>query len=129
MLIVGFVFAGLAALVHVLIFFLESIAWTGPRARAAFGTTAEEAEATRELAFHQGFYNLFLAIVVLLGIVVGALGFLTVGATLVLTGVASMTAAAVVLLLSSPRLAAAALKQGVLPALAIVGVVAGLVTR
>lgn len=126
MVIVGFVLAGLAALVHVLIFYLESIAWTGSRARAAFGTSPEEAEATRELAFNQGFYNLFLAVAVLLGIVVAATGSLAVGATLVLTGVVSMTAAATVLLLSSPRLAGAALKQGVLPALAVVAVVIGL---
>ena len=33
------------------------------RTRAAFGTTAEEAETTKLLAFNQGFFNLFLAIV------------------------------------------------------------------
>lgn len=54
MVIAGLVFAGLAALLHVFIFYLESMAWT-TRARAVFGTTAQEAEATREMAFNQGF--------------------------------------------------------------------------
>lgn len=57
MVITGLVLAGLAALIHVYIFFLESVAWTSPTARATFGTTAEEAEATKSLAFNQGFYT------------------------------------------------------------------------
>lgn len=86
----------------------------------------EEAQVTRELAFNQGFYNLFLAIVVALGIVVHAVGHEAVGLTLVLTGVGSMLAASLVLLLSSPDKARAAVNQGVLPALAIALLVAGL---
>lgn len=62
MVIAGLVLAGLAALIHVYIFYMESIAWTGAKARATFGTTIEEAEATKSLAFNQGFYNLVLAI-------------------------------------------------------------------
>ena len=50
-------------MLHVYIFVLESLQWTAPRTRATFGTTLEEAEATKLLAFNQGFYNLFLAIV------------------------------------------------------------------
>lgn len=126
MIIVGLVLAGVAALVHVFIFYLESIAWTTSRARATFGTTEQEAEATKELAFNQGFYNLFLAIAVLLGIVLFAVGQPTVGATLVLVGAGSMTAASLVLLLSSPDKAAAALKQGVLPALGVIALAVGL---
>jgi putative membrane protein len=56
------IFAGLAAVLHVYIFVLESLQWTEPRTRATFGTTLESAEATKELAFNQGFYNLFLGI-------------------------------------------------------------------
>lgn len=122
---VGLAVAGCAAALHVFIFYLESFAWT-TRARGVFGTSAEEAEATRELAFNQGFYNLFLAIVVALGIVVHAVGHEAVGLTLVLTGVGSMLAASLVLLLSSPDKARAAVNQGVLPALAIALLVAGL---
>ena len=122
---VGLAVAGCAAALHVFIFYLESFAWT-TRARGVFGTSAEEAEATRELAFNQGFYNLFLAIVVALGIVVHAVGHEVVGLTLVLTGVGSMLATSLVLLLSSPDKARAAVNQGVLPALAIALLVAGL---
>lgn len=125
MVIAGLVFAGLAALLHVFIFYLESMAWT-TRARAVFGTTAQEAEATREMAFNQGFYNLFLAITVGLGIVLHAAGQQAVGATLVLTGAGSMVAASLVLLLSSPDKAGAAIKQGALPAVGVVLLVLGL---
>jgi uncharacterized membrane protein len=58
----GLVFAGLAALLHVYIFVMESLTWTSARTRATFGISEEEALATKELAFNQGFYNLFLAI-------------------------------------------------------------------
>ena len=68
MVIAGLVLAAIAALVHVFIFYLESIAWTSARARATFGTgTVEQASAQKELAFNQGFYNLFLAIGVVIG--------------------------------------------------------------
>ncbi|WP_395725599.1 DUF1304 domain-containing protein [Nakamurella sp.] len=127
MVIAGLVLAGLAALVHVYIFYLESFAWTGAQARRTFGTTAAEAGTMRELAFNQGFYNLFLAIAVFLGIALYAAGQPVVGATLVFTGAGSMAAAALVLLLSSPDKAAAALKQGLIPALGVIALAVGLV--
>jgi putative membrane protein len=123
----GLVLAGLAALVHVYIFVLESVLWTSDRARATFGTTREEAEATRALAFNQGFYNLFLAITVVVGIVVVAAGHTAVGAALVLTGAGSMVAAGLVLMLSDRTKTSAALKQAVLPLLGVVALVVGLV--
>jgi putative membrane protein len=126
MVIAGLVLAGLAASVHVYIFYLESFAWTGAQARRTFGTTAAEAATMRELAFNQGFYNLFLAIAVFLGIALYAAGQPVVGATLVFTGAGSMAAAALVLLLSSPDKAAAALKQGLVPALGLVALAVGL---
>lgn len=125
MILAGLLLAGLAAALHVFIFYLESMAWT-TRARAVFGTSVEEAEATKEMAFNQGFYNLFLAIAVVLGIVLYASGEHAVGATLVLTGAGSMVAASLVLLLSSPDKAGAALKQGVIPAVGVVLLVLGL---
>ncbi len=126
MIIAGLVLAGIAALVHVFIFYLESLAWTTERARSTFGTSVEEAQTTKQLAFNQGFYNLFLAIAVAVGIVLYASSARVAGATLVLTGAGSMAAAALVLVLSSPDKAAAALKQGVVPALAVVALVIGL---
>ena len=120
MLTAGLVFAALAALLHVYIFVMESLTWTSPRTRATFGTTAEEAETTKLLAFNQGFYNLFLAIVSGAGIVAICLGHNAVGAALVFAGVGSMLAAAAVLLASSPDKARAAITQGAFPLVAVV---------
>ena len=54
MITAALVFAGLAALLHVYIFTMESLTWTSPRTRATFGTTAEEAETTKA-KFHRKF--------------------------------------------------------------------------
>lgn len=119
MLLAGLTFAALAAVVHVYIFALESLSWTSPRTRAVFGTTAEEAETTKLLAFNQGFYNLFLAIVTVVGIAAVSLDHNTVGIALIFAGVGSMLAAALVLVTSSPDKARAAVVQGAFPAIAI----------
>ncbi|WP_336627031.1 MULTISPECIES: DUF1304 domain-containing protein [unclassified Microbacterium] len=126
MIVAGLVFAALAALLHVYIFWMESLAWDGPQARKTFDVPDSEREATRAFAFNQGFYNLFLAIAAILGIVVTAAGVPAVGLTLVLTGTGSMLAAALVLLLSSPDKRRAAVTQGFLPLLAVVATVIGL---
>jgi|SRR6476469_3576753 len=122
----GFCFAGLAALLHVYIWVMESLTWTSARTRATFGISEEEALATKELAFNQGFYNLFLAIVTIAGIVIGAFEYYSVGLALIFAGTGSMLAAALVLLLSSPDKARAAITQGILPLIAIVLLGAGL---
>ncbi|HEY1842920.1 MAG TPA: DUF1304 domain-containing protein [Mycobacterium sp.] len=129
MITAALVFAGLAGLLHVYIFTMESLTWTSKRTRAAFGTTPEEAETTKLLAFNQGFYNLFLAIAAGAGIVAVASGHRTVGAALVFAGVGSMAAAAVVLLASAPDKARAAVMQGTFPVIAVVLLVIGLVTH
>ncbi len=128
MIAAGLVFAALAALLHVYIFTMESLTWTSARTRAIFGTTAEEAETTKLLAFNQGFYNLFLAIVSGIGIAAVAMGHRAVGATLIFAGVGSMAAAAIVLLLSSPDKARAALTQGTFPVIAVVLLALGLIS-
>ena len=126
MITLALVFAGLAALLHVYIFVLESFTWTTARTRKVFGTTAEESAVTKELAFNQGFYNLFLAIVSGVGVALVAAGHRGVGAGLVLAGVGSMLAAALVLLVSSPDKARAAITQGFLPLIAVVLMVVAL---
>jgi putative membrane protein len=120
MIATALVFAALAALLHVYIFVMESLTWTSPRTRGTFGTTEAEAETTKLLAFNQGFYNLFLAVVTGVGIIAVALGHRGVGAALVFAGVGSMAAAAVVLIASDRSKARAAATQGTLPAIAIV---------
>ncbi|MBP2412622.1 putative membrane protein [Arthrobacter stackebrandtii] len=120
MLAAALVFAGLAALVHVYIFVLESLRWTLPATRKTFGTSVEQAAATRELAFNQGFYNLFLAIVAVAGIVAATTGHHAVGAALVLAGCGSMLAAGLVLLISAPNKVRAAAVQLAFPLVAVV---------
>ena len=71
-------------------------------------------------------YNLFLAIVGDIGIAAVVMGHSGVGAALIFAGVGSMAAAAVVLLLSSPDKARAALTQGTFPLIAIVLLILGL---
>ena len=126
MITAGLVFAALAALLHVYIFVMESLTWTSPRTRATFGTTEAEAETTKLLAFNQGFYNLFLAVVTGVGIIAVALGHKGIGASLVFAGVGSMAAAAVVLVASDRNKARAAATQGTFPAIAIVLLLLGL---
>ena len=128
MITAGLIFAGLAALLHVYIFTMESLTWTSPRTRATFGTTPETAETTKELAFNQGFYNLFLAIVTGIGVVAAFTGSRAAGLALVLAGVGSMLAAAVVLITSSPDKARAAFVQGTFPLIAVVLIVVAMVT-
>ena len=50
----------LIAALHIYILVLEMFLWQTPRARAAFGTTADFAAASRVLAANQGLYNGFL---------------------------------------------------------------------
>jgi putative membrane protein len=127
MIVAALIFAGLAAVLHVYIWVMESFTWTTPKTRKTFGTTAEEAETTKLLAFNQGFYNLFLAIVTAVGVIGLAVGQHGIGAALTLAGAGSMLAAAVVLLASSPDKARAALTQGTFPAIAVILLVIGLV--
>jgi putative membrane protein len=126
MVIAGLVLAGLAVVFHVYVFYLESLAWSNERTRAAFGTTVEDAAVTKPLAFNQGFYNLFLAIVVVTGIVAFAANMPVVGATLVFAGAGSMIGAGLVLLLSNRDLARAALAQLGPPLLAVILLAVGL---
>jgi putative membrane protein len=117
---VALVLAALAALIHVYIFWLEAFAWTAPRGLATFGMTGDQARATKELAFNQGFYNLFLAVVTVAGVVTTVVGHAGVGAALIIAGCGSMVAAGLVLWTSSPSKARAALVQLTAPALALI---------
>ncbi|MFC8302588.1 DUF1304 domain-containing protein [Specibacter sp. NPDC057265] len=117
---VALIFAGLSALVHVYIFVLESLLWTAPATRKSFGTTETQAAATKEMAFNQGFYNLFLALVAGAGIWAVATGNEGVGSALLFAGCGSMVLAGLVLLISSPSKAKAAVIQLSMPLIAVV---------
>ncbi|MGN7190361.1 MULTISPECIES: DUF1304 domain-containing protein [unclassified Curtobacterium] len=116
LLVISSVCAVLAGLVHVYVFVLESVAWSSPRVRRVFGIANEtEAQATRALAFNQGFYNLFLAIGAVLGVVLVVAGNGATGWTLVVFSTASMLGAAVVLAGTGRRYLNSAFVQGALP--------------
>ena len=122
LLVVGQVFAGLAALIHVYIWVLESVLWGNPSANRTFGVrSAEDAETLRPMAYNQGFYNLFLAFGVVVGIVLTWVDeFHTAGLAVMLFACLSMVLAAVVLITSNRKMARAALVQGAAPFLALV---------
>jgi putative membrane protein len=111
----------LAALLHIWIFVLESIRWMHPSTWRLFGVrTDEQAETLRPMAYNQGFYNLFLAVGALAGLVLLAVGLPYAGRALILFATASMTAAAVVLTTTGPGYLRPALIQGTLPLLGFV---------
>ncbi len=117
--LVTVVLAAIAALIHVYIFVLESFRWTAPTTRRTFGMSAQAAETTRELAYNQGFYNLFLAVVTTVGLVLWP-AVPAAGIALILAGTGSMAAAALVLVTRDTTKARAAMVQGTAPALAVV---------
>ncbi len=126
---VAVIFALLAAAIHVLFFVLESVLFRRPFAWRTFGiVTQQDAETTRDWALNQGFYNLFLAV----GVVVGVLlqvssdpAAVAAGVGMVLLATASMVGAAVVLLVTKPALVRGVAIQGVAPLLAILSVLIG----
>ncbi|WP_200826361.1 DUF1304 domain-containing protein [Microbacterium timonense] len=119
--ILATVFAALAALLHVYIFVMESVQWAQPKIWKRFGVADQAAaDATKPMAYNQGFYNLFLAIGVVIGLVLlfagqDAAPVRSAGLALVLFSLGSMVAAALVLLTTGTRYLRPALIQGTLP--------------
>ncbi|MEJ1156513.1 MULTISPECIES: DUF1304 domain-containing protein [Microbacterium] len=119
--IIATVFAALAALLHVYIFVMESVQWTQPRVWKIFGIRSQDAaEITKPMAYNQGFYNLFLAIGVILGLALFWAGGPdttadVAGRTLVLFSLGSMAAAAMVLITTGAKYLRPALIQGTFP--------------
>ncbi|WP_312677053.1 DUF1304 domain-containing protein [Microbacterium sp.] len=113
--------AALAALLHVYIFVMESIQWTQPRVWRRFGVADQAAaDVTKPMAYNQGFYNLFLAIGVVIGLALfwaGDAGTTAevAGRALVLFSLGSMLAAALVLVTSGAKYVRPAAIQGTLP--------------
>jgi putative membrane protein len=122
-LIAALVFAALAGLLHVWIFVMESVLFDRPSIHARFAVRSQDVPVVRSWAYNQGFYNLFLGIGALVGVVVAASGQHGVGLALVLASCGSMLAAAVVLVASQRTMARAAAAQGTLPLLAVLAAV------
>ncbi len=117
------VFAGLAALLHVYIFVLESVRWTQPKTWKVFGIADQQAaDVTKSMAYNQGFYNLFLAVGAAVGIVfwvVNGIGDVA-GRTLLIFSLGSMLAAALVLVTSGKKYLRPASIQGTLPLIGLI---------
>ena len=130
-LIVGAVFVGLAVLIHLYIFFLESVAWSKPSTWKLFGLGSQaEADTVKPMAYNQGFYNVFLGVGAGVGLILIGTGSLEqAGFALAFFAAGSMVLAALVLITSSPKLARSAAIQGVAPLLGILFLVLALGLR
>jgi putative membrane protein len=123
MLIAAQIFATLAALLHIAFFVLESVLWSRPAIHGRFGITSQEkADAIRPMAYNQGFYNLTLAIGVLIGVVLVGLDGddCVAGRTLIIFGTGCMAVAGLVLASTGPSYRRAAAIQFVPAAVALV---------
>ncbi|WP_158867581.1 DUF1304 domain-containing protein [Leifsonia sp. AG29] len=121
MIVLATVVVTLAAVLHVVIFFLESVAWTRPSVWRRFNVPGQAAADTlRPMAYNQGFYNLFLAVGAIIGLVLYGVGMRGPGLALILFAMASMAAAAVVLVTTGRGYLRPAIVQGVLPLAGIV---------
>ena len=112
--------AAVAAGIHVFFFVLESVRFRRPDTWHRFNLRSqEEADLLAPLAFNQGFYNLFLAVGVAVGIAAVVGGDVTVGRTLIFFCCASMAAAGAVLVVTDRRLIGSAMIQALPPLAAI----------
>lgn len=121
MAILAAVFVALAAALHGYIFLMESVWWTRPATWKRFGVANQaDADTTRPLAYNQGFYNLFIGVGALLGLVLFFSGQPAAGAALVYFTTGMMVLAAAVLTTTGPAYRRSALTQGALPLLGFV---------
>ncbi|MFZ3452227.1 DUF1304 domain-containing protein [Arthrobacter sp. 7Tela_A1] len=117
MLVAAAILTVVSAAVHFYFFFLESLRWTTAETMGVYGITSEQdAETTQPLAYTQGFYNLFLGVGAVLGVLLIGVGNPVAGLTLMSFSTACMALASVVLLAGRWPLGRIALIRGV-PAL------------
>ena len=112
------VLAGLAGLLHVDFFVLETVVFRS-RGYRVFGVPTSDVETVAFSMYNQGFYNLFLGLGVLVGVIGSWRGWDPQGSTLVVYGCLFMVGAALVLVVAKPAMARGAAIQGVLPLLAL----------
>lgn len=121
MAIVASVLMALAAVVHLGFFAMESMLWSSPGVWRRFGVASQrDADAVRPMAYNQGFYNLFLAIGAIVGLILFGVGMNAAGLALIYFTMASMLAAAVVLVTTGRGYLRPAIIQGTLPLIGIV---------
>jgi putative membrane protein len=95
------IFALLAALIHIVVFVWESILFHRPGVhRDIFKVRTEDVPAVRLWSFNVGFYNLFLGLGLIAGVVALQLGHEAVGRALLINGCAFVFCAGIVLAVS-----------------------------
>jgi len=114
--VIAQIFVGVAGVFHVVVFVMESVLFRKPSTYRRFLVKDTEVETARPWAFNQGFYNLFLAIGALGGLIWGG----DKGHAIALFACACMAGAGLVLLASDRRMLRAAATQAVPPILALV---------
>ncbi|PJZ76781.1 DUF1304 domain-containing protein [Leptospira neocaledonica] len=120
MILAARILAAIVGLLHVWIFIMESVLWMRPRIHRRFGVTdTKSAEAMKAVFLNQGFYNLFLAIGALYGAIFFEIHPGYAPAILVFSCL-SVFGAGLVLLVSKPAMARAAIIQGFPPLIAVV---------
>lgn len=114
---VSFFFFSIAAIIHILFFVMESILFQKPEGYKIFKIKPADHAAVKIWAFNQGFYNLFLAIGMIVGLYFVLLGRREAAGLLVSFSALFMIGAGLVLLLSAPHLRRGALVQTIPPVL------------
>ncbi|KAA0024068.1 DUF1304 domain-containing protein [Antrihabitans cavernicola] len=110
-------FAAIAAVLHVFIFAMESVLWAQPKVWKRFSVANQaEADVLKPMAFNQGFYNLFLALGIFVGLIIGG----SAGHAIVLFACLSIVGAALVLAVGGKQYYRAAFMQGITPLIALV---------
>ena len=110
----------IAMAIHAYFFLLESVWFMRPAVWARFGLkSAEQASIVRSFAFNQGFYNLFLAIGVLVGLSLIATDELAPGRSIIMFACGSMVAAGAVLVGHNRAFLRVAMIQIVPPAITV----------
>jgi putative membrane protein len=111
------IFVALAGVFHLAVFAMESLLFMKPATYQRFGIPNEaEATISKPWAFNQGFYNLFLALGALGGLVAGG----DKGHAISLFACACMVGAGLVLVGSNPKMARSAVLQAGPPIIALV---------
>jgi putative membrane protein len=111
------IFVGLAGAFHLAVFAMESLLFRKPSTYKRFLIPNQaEAEIAQPWAFNQGFYNLFLALGAIGGLIVGG----DKGHAIALFACACMAGAGIVLVASNRRMARSAVLQAGPPLIALV---------
>jgi putative membrane protein len=117
------ILALLAALLHIVFFVFESLLWTTPTVRKIFRQSEAEAQTTRMLALNQGYYNLFLALAAIAGVILMYRVDVPIAVSVAVLTVSlgSMVGAALVLLFSAgTKMILGVLLQGLAPLICLI---------